>query len=98
MSGSIMDFTFILCTEMSILHWELLPDEFTWTMFLERWAHYTRYPFGDLRQDLRQSVLISYMLSMMGSTVDCPDMLYPYHEDENSIDDLADFYLSEIKK
>lgn len=56
---------------------------------------YLRNPFGGYRADLRQLVMIHYLMaSRGGGTGEPPHPIYPYLDREEDLADLLDYYLS----
>lgn len=78
---------FELCLALGVPHPDHLFQMLTWDQFQDWLVYYDQAPFGEHRADLRQAVLINYMLPTEDGS-DLPNVIYPYF---NSGDDEIDF-------
>jgi hypothetical protein len=72
-------FAFELCERLGCADPDWLLDSIDWPTFIEWRARYELQPWGEERADLRQMVLIHYLLSPYSSGDQTPpEPLYPY--------------------
>ena len=78
-----------------VLHPEHLVDRLTMDQINGWRQFYLRNPFGAYRADLRQLVLIHYLMaSNGGGSGEPPHPVYPYLDNEEDLAVLLDYYLS----